>query len=70
MESKRARLDRFISATKGINRKHVRILLAKGLVKVDGEIARNIDQIVDEFSHITLEGEVLQANDTNLPDAA
>ena len=63
MESKRARLDRFISATKGINRKHVRVLLAKGLVRVDGEIARDIDQIVDEFSHIALEGEVLQANE-------
>ncbi|MEZ9198297.1 pseudouridine synthase [Shewanella sp. 10N.286.54.B9] len=63
MQSKRARLDRFISATKGINRKHVRVLLAKGLVKVDGEIARDIDQIVDEFCHITLEGEVLQANE-------
>ncbi|ACJ27701.1 Pseudouridine synthase, Rsu [Shewanella piezotolerans WP3] len=62
MESKRARLDRFISATKRVSRKHVRVLLAKGLVKVDGEIARDIDQIVDEFSHITLEGEVLQAN--------
>lgn len=62
MGSKRARLDRFISASKGINRKHVRVLLAKGFVRVDGEIARDIDHIVDEFSHITLEGEVLQAN--------
>ena len=62
MESKRARLDRFISSAKGINRKHVRLLLAKGRVSVDGELARDIDLIVDEFSHITLDGEVLQAN--------
>ncbi|GIU11946.1 MULTISPECIES: pseudouridine synthase [unclassified Shewanella] len=62
MESKRARLDRFISAKTGINKKHVRLLLAKGQVLVDGEVARNIDQIIDEFSHVCLDGKVLQAN--------
>ncbi|WOT07033.1 pseudouridine synthase [Shewanella youngdeokensis] len=62
MQSKRARLDRFISATTGINRKHVRLLLAKGLVEVDGKVARDIDQIIDQFSHICLEGKVLRAN--------
>jgi len=62
VESKRARLDRFISAKTNINRKHVRLLLAQGLVEVDGQVARNIDQIIDEFSHISLEGKVLQAN--------
>ncbi|PKG55981.1 16S rRNA pseudouridine(516) synthase [Shewanella sp. Choline-02u-19] len=62
MESKRARLDRFISVKTSINRKHVRLLLAKGLVEVDGKVARDIDQIIDEFSHVCLEGEVLQAN--------
>ncbi|ABV86216.1 pseudouridine synthase [Shewanella pealeana] len=62
MESKRARLDRFISAKTGINKKHVRLLLAKGQVLVDGEVARDIDQIIDEFSHVCLDGKVLQAN--------
>ena len=62
MQSKRARLDRFISVKTGINRKSVRLLLAKGLVEVDGDIARNIDQIIDEFSSISIEGEVLQSN--------
>ncbi|GIU22190.1 16S rRNA pseudouridine(516) synthase [Shewanella schlegeliana] len=62
MESKRARLDRFISAKTGINKKHVRVLLAKGQVLVDGEVARDIDLIVDEFSHVSLDGKVLQAN--------
>lgn len=62
MESKRARLDRFISVNTGINRKHVRQLLAKGQIRVDGVIARDIDLIVDEFSHISLDGTVLQAN--------
>ncbi|RTR34843.1 pseudouridine synthase [Shewanella atlantica] len=62
MESKRARLDRFISVNTGINRKHVRLMLAKGRVRVDGELARDIDQVVDEFSHICLDDKVLQAN--------
>ncbi|RTR40899.1 16S rRNA pseudouridine(516) synthase [Shewanella canadensis] len=65
MESKRARLDRFISVNTGINRKHVRLMLAKGRVKVDGEFARDIDQIVDEFSHICLDDIVLQANEAS-----
>ncbi|WP_394146707.1 pseudouridine synthase [Shewanella atlantica] len=63
MESKRARLDRFISVKTGINRKHVRLMLAKGRVKVDGELARDIDQIVDEFTHVSLDGRILQANE-------
>lgn len=62
MQSKRARLDRFISANTGINRKHVRLLLAKGRVRVDGEVARDIDLAVDEFSHISLDDKLLQAN--------
>ncbi|ABZ75516.1 pseudouridine synthase [Shewanella halifaxensis HAW-EB4] len=62
MESKRARLDRFISVKTGINKKYVRLLLAKGQVLVDGEIARDIDLIIDQFSHVSLDGQVLQAN--------
>lgn len=65
MESKRARLDRFISVNTGINRKHVRLMLAKGRVRVDGELARDIDQVVDEFSHICLDDKVLQANEAS-----
>ena len=40
-------------------------MLAKGRVKVDGEFARDIDQIVDEFSHICLDDIVLQANEAS-----
>ena len=62
MESKRARLDRFISQHLQVNRKNVRLMLAKGQVKVDGELARDIDLIVDEFSHICVDDKVIQAN--------
>ena len=62
MESKRARLDRFISQRLQINRKHVRLMLAKNQVSVDGELARDIDMIVDDFSHICVNGKSIQAN--------
>lgn len=57
----RARLDRFISAQTGIARKDVRGLLAQGRVRVDGRPATAINQVVDQFSHILLDRQVLQA---------
>jgi 16S rRNA pseudouridine516 synthase len=62
MESKRARLDRFISAQTGINRRGVRPLLAQSRIFVDGVAAVDTHQIIDEFSHVILDGRVLQAN--------
>tara|TARA_R110001592_G_scaffold363355_1_gene685040 strand:- start:5412 stop:6137 length:726 start_codon:yes stop_codon:yes gene_type:complete len=62
MHSKRARLDRFISAQTGINRRDVRPLLAQNRIMVDGFPAVDIDQVVDEFSHVILDDRVLQAN--------
>ncbi len=56
------RLDRFISEICQINRKKVRLLLAQKRVFVDGVLANDIAQIVDFFSHITMDDEVLQAN--------
>jgi len=40
----------------------VRLLLARGQVSVDGEIATDINQVVGEFAHIKLDGETLQDN--------
>ena len=60
MQSPRTRLDRLISSHVGINRRDVRLLLAQGRVRVDGEIASTINQVVHQFSHITLDGEALQ----------
>lgn len=62
MESKRARLDRFLSSELNIKRKDIRLMLAQGRVLVDGVIARDIQQAVDEFSHVTLDGDVLKDN--------
>ena len=62
MQSKRTRLDRFISQHLRVNRKDVRLMLARKRVSVDGVTAYNIDQAIDEFSLIVVDGQVLQAN--------
>ena len=59
-QPRRFRLDRFISSRAGVNRRDVRALLASGRVCLNGRAAREINQVVDQFSHITLDGEVLQ----------
>jgi len=58
---KRARLDKFISARLGINRREVRALLAQGRIRVDGEVATEIHQVVHQFSHVYFDESLLQA---------
>jgi len=62
MKSKRTRLDRFISTQTGINRKDVKPLLARGRVMVDGTVARDIQQVIHQFTHVVMDGQVLQAH--------
>jgi 16S rRNA pseudouridine516 synthase len=61
LQSKRTRLDRFISQHTGINSKDVRLLLAQGRLKIDGHPASEIHQFVDEFTQVILDEKVLQA---------
>ena len=61
MQSKHARLDRFISKQVGINRRDVRLLLAQKRVLVNGELATDVNQVVGEFSLIVFDNQVLQA---------
>jgi 16S rRNA pseudouridine516 synthase len=61
MQSKTARLDRFLSSRAGISRRDVRPILAQGRVTVDGAIATRINQVIGEFTHVLLDNEVLQA---------
>ncbi len=56
------RLDRLLSDLCSINRKNVRLILAQKRVFVDGQLASDIDQIVDQFSFVVMDDEVLQAN--------
>ena len=62
MKSKRARLDRFISEKLGINRRDVRPLLAQKRVLVDGDLATDMNQVIDDFSHVICDDRVLRAN--------
>lgn len=55
-------MDRFIGKHRGINRRQVRLLLAQGRVLVDGQSATDIAQVIGQFSRVTLDNEVLQAN--------
>ena len=57
-----ARLDRFLAQYCQISRRDVRLMLAKNRVLVDGRIAHDIDEIIDNFSHIVLDGQVIQDN--------
>ena len=60
-----ARLDRLISDLCQVNRKKVRLILAQKRVYVDGVLATDIAQLVDQFSHVVMDDEVLQANQTH-----
>lgn len=62
MQSKRGRLDRFLSSQLQIPRKAVRELLLAKRVRVNGEYEGNMDRQVDEFCHILLDNAVLQEN--------
>lgn len=62
MPLKQARLDRFLSTKLGISRKQVKPILAQSRVRVDDRIARDTQQLVNQFSHISFDAKVLQAN--------
>lgn len=60
MPSRKARLDRFISARTGIPRGDVRRLLAQQRVHVDGVAATCIHHVVGPFARVALDGQLLQ----------
>lgn len=60
MQSTCTRLDRFVSEKIGVNRRDVRLMLARGRLKVDGMPAVAINQPVYQFSHVLLDAKVLQ----------
>ena len=60
MSISRTRLDRFISKQCRINRKKVRLLLAQNRVSVDGIIATDISQVIDKFSVVVFNNQIIQ----------
>ena len=59
MPAKRTRLDRFISARLLINRRDIKRMLAQGRVHVQGKQATDVQQLVDEFSKVVVDGQAL-----------
>jgi 16S rRNA pseudouridine516 synthase len=56
------RLDRFISLKKKVNKRDVRLMLAQKRIVVDGLVALSVQQIIQPFSHVMVDGEVIQDN--------
>ena len=62
MSGKKYRLDRFISAKTGTPKSEVRLMLAQKRIHVDGQLATDINQPVDQFSYVVLDSTLLQNN--------
>lgn len=62
MALNKARLDRYLAQHCQVNRKSVRLILAQNRVLINGEIAHDADEIIDTFSHIIFDGQVIQDN--------
>lgn len=62
MKSHSTRLDRFVSALTDINRRDVRLALAKKRIIVDGEVATDISQRIGQFTCVYLDGVVLRSS--------
>ena len=58
------RLDKFLSEHCNLAKKHIRIILAQKKVLVDGSVAFGIEQRVNRFSKIEVDGKVVQNNPT------
>ncbi len=58
----RIRLDRFISAQFNISRRDVRLMLAQKRIEVNGIVVSDIGQIVDKFSQVSVDNQLLQQN--------
>lgn len=60
MPSNKSRLDRFLAARTPYNRGDVRVLVAQQKVLVDGLPASAANQVIDRFSRVECDGQVLQ----------
>lgn len=60
MKSKTGRLDRFISQNSVFSLSDTRLLIAQKRIVLDGYVAHSIQQKVNEFTHVVLDGRCLQ----------
>ncbi len=62
MESRKSRLDRFISAKTDFNRRDVRLLIAQKRILINSEPATHINQVIGQFDSISFDDRLLQNN--------
>ncbi len=60
MNARRSRLDRFVGKQLGISRDAVRLLLAQGRVRLDGQVVSDRALPVDGFQQISVDDQYLQ----------
>ncbi len=60
MSAGRSRLDRFISRQTNQSLRDVKLLISEQRIMVDGKTACSVDQIVDQFSHIEIDSNLLE----------
>lgn len=60
--AKKHRLDRFISAKTSTPKSEVRLMLAQKRIRVDGQLATDVSQPIDQFSLVVIDDNVLQNN--------
>lgn len=54
------RLDRFLTRHTSFSRKQIQLILASGRVLVDGELEKNTQREIGEFTEVMLDGQFLQ----------
>jgi 16S rRNA pseudouridine516 synthase len=62
MQSKRFRLDRFLIKNMQLSNRDIRSLLAQQKIILDQKPAINMHQSVDEYTQVTVDGQVIYAN--------
>lgn len=62
MSSKRARLDRFISGQQHLSLREARLLVSQGRVAVDGSCVNDATHLINQFSLIKIDRQIIQAN--------
>lgn len=61
MKQSRTRLDRFLAKRLGVNSRLIKRLLVERDVVVNGERATDVQQLIDEFTRVEIDGELIQA---------
>ncbi|QSX34398.1 pseudouridine synthase [Shewanella avicenniae] len=61
MNSKRGRIDRFLASRLQIPAKQAQLLIRQGEVLLDGQACSAVDRIINEFTRIECQGQLLQA---------